>query len=160
MSCNEVRKGNECYLLALHLADLLFKLEGPCFPNVHFKSVFRNASAYPVMRFEVSCLTWSIIHHRCYEMHEIGFSERKYARRRGGVLNFLLSHFSFQSILSRKPYEQFLSNLGFAETRKKSFTDISDFLGKDVLMSYFLFMSVSSSHIAVWGSIPESFLLF
>ena len=91
-------------------------------------------------------------------MHEIGFSERKYARRRGGVFNFLLSHFSFQSIFSRKSYEQFFSNLGFAGTiKKKKFKDISDVLGKDILMSYFVFMSVSSSHIAVWGSIPERF---
>jgi len=52
-------------------------------------------------------------------MHEIGFSERKYARRRGGVFNFLLSHFSFQSILSRKSYEQYLSNLVCAGKIKK-----------------------------------------
>jgi len=63
-------------------------------------------------------------------MHEIGFSERKYARRRGGVLNFLLSHFSFQSILSRKPYEQFLSNLGFAGTIKKVLEILVTFLVK------------------------------
>lgn len=56
MSCNEVGKGNEYNLLALHPADLPFKLEGPCFLNVLLKGIFRNASAYAVMRFEVSFL--------------------------------------------------------------------------------------------------------
>lgn len=56
MICNEVRKGNGCYLLALHAADLTFKVEGPYFLNVLFKNMFRNASAYPVIRFEVSFL--------------------------------------------------------------------------------------------------------
>jgi len=94
-------------------------------------------------------------------MHEIGFSERKYARRRGGVFNFLLSNFSFQSILSRKPYEQFSQTwVSREQLKKKRFKDISAILGKDVLMSYFVFMSVSSSHIAVWGLIPESFCCY
>jgi hypothetical protein len=56
VSCNEVGKGNEYNLLALHPADLPFKLEGPCFLNVLLKGIFRNASAYAVMRFEVSFL--------------------------------------------------------------------------------------------------------
>jgi hypothetical protein len=44
---------------------------------------------------------------------------------------------------------------------KKSFTDrISDVLGKDVLTPYFVLMPVSSSQIAVGGSIPESFYYY
>jgi hypothetical protein len=40
---------------------------------------------------------------------------------------------------------------------KKSFTDISDALSKDVLMSYFALMLVYSSQMTVWSSIPEGF---
>jgi hypothetical protein len=44
MSCNEVPTGNECYLLALHTADLTFKSRGSYFLDGLFERTFKKHS--------------------------------------------------------------------------------------------------------------------